>query len=128
MNNHRLDLPTLSSQLKHLVADLFRLDILKPDNISDYEPLRGGSLDLDSLDVLEFGLCLEETFGLTIPSQEEAHGAFASIASLAGFIHARLSPAADRISRQGLILSVPIGPARLTAGSDPILGTEPVAA
>jgi acyl carrier protein len=89
VKNRRLDQSLLLSQLKYLVADMFRLDILEPDKIADDEPLIGNSLCLDSLDVLELAICVEEEFGIAIRSGEESHSVFTSIASLADFIHAR---------------------------------------
>ena len=110
VKNRRLDHNLLLSQLKHLIADLFRLDILEPDKISDDEPLFGNRLCLDSLDLLELALCVEEEFGITIRSGEESHNVFTNIASLAGFIRARMqtspvrpySPAAAWIALAGL--------------------------
>ncbi len=92
MKYHRPDLASLPSQLKQLVADLFRLDIVEADKISDYEPLIGVGLGVDSLDALDLALCIEEEFGITISSPEEAHLAFASITSLADFIQVRINP------------------------------------
>jgi acyl carrier protein len=97
----------LLSQLKHLVADMFRLDLLDPDKIDANEPLMGGNLGLDSLESLELAICVEEKFGISLCSAGEPHGAFASIASLASFIHARglanhirpFRPACDRVVR-----------------------------
>jgi len=80
----------LPSRLKHLVAGRFRLGLAKPDNIGDHAPLIGGSLGLDSLDAIELAMCIEEEFGITIASREESFHALASIASLTGFIHARI--------------------------------------
>ena len=79
----------LSAQLKQLVADLFRLDIAAPSEIPDDEPLLGSGLGLDSLDALELAMCIEEEFGVVIQTQEDAHRAFASIASLVDYISAR---------------------------------------
>ena len=86
VKNRRLDLNLLLSQLKHLVADLFRLDILEPDKISDDEPLFGNRLCLDSLDLLELALCVEEEFGVAICGGKESPRVFTNIASLADFI------------------------------------------
>ena len=79
----------LPSQLKRLIVDLFRLDITEPEKIADHAPLIGGSLGLDSLDALELAICLEEKFGITIQTREESQSAFASIDSLASYIHHR---------------------------------------
>jgi|HubBroStandDraft_5_1064220.scaffolds.fasta_scaffold746321_2 acyl carrier protein len=107
MKNHCLDQDTLLSQLKHLIADMFRIDIVEPDKIADDEPLVGGSLGLDSHDTLDLAIYIEEGFGIRICMMEESHHAFASIASLAGFILARMKtnhprshrPAVARIFR-----------------------------
>ena len=87
VKNHGLDQGTLLSQLKHLIADMFRIDIIEPDKIADNEPLVGGRLGLNRLDALELALCIEEGFGISICSLEESHHAFASLANLADFIH-----------------------------------------
>jgi acyl carrier protein len=86
MKNRRFDPDTLLSQLKHLIADMFRPDLLDPEKIGDNEPLLGGRLGLDSLDALELAIRLEEVFGLRICLPEEWHQAFASIAVLADSI------------------------------------------
>jgi acyl carrier protein len=83
------DRDLLSSRLKHLVAEMFRLDLLEPEEISDHESLTGGDFDLDSLDTFELAMGIEEVFGVAIDSRVETHRAFASIASLANFIRAR---------------------------------------
>lgn len=92
MKDHRReqDRDMLSLRLKHLVADMFRLDLLEPEEISDSESLTGGDFDLDSLDKFELAMGIEEEFGVAIDSQVETHRAFASISSLTGFIRARL--------------------------------------
>jgi acyl carrier protein len=83
------DQDPLSSRLKRLVADLFRLDLSARDSLSDHEPLFGGRLGLDSLDAIELAMSVEEEFGITIHTREESLSAFTSIASLADFIEAR---------------------------------------
>ncbi len=75
-------------QLKRLVAEMFRLDILDPDKIGDFEFL-GSGLGLDSIDMLELAFCIEEKFGIAICGREKWGDAFTSVASLADFICAR---------------------------------------
>lgn len=97
MNTHGTTSDPLRSRLKHLVADLFRLDLPNPDQIADDEVLIGGSLGLDSLDALELAMCVEEEFGITIASAGESGCAFANIASLAAFIRERSQVDAARV-------------------------------
>jgi acyl carrier protein len=82
------DRAPLLSRLKHLVARLFRPEVLDPDKIADDQPLGGASPMLDSLDTLELAICVEEEFGIAIRNENESRSAFVSIASLAGFIRA----------------------------------------
>jgi|CZKI01.1.fsa_nt_gi acyl carrier protein len=94
---HRcLNQALLLSELKRLVADIFRLDILVPDSITDDERLTGGNLDLDSFDILELSLCVEESFGIAIRSEEESRLVFSSIGSLAEFIRVQTQIAQTR--------------------------------
>jgi acyl carrier protein len=99
VKNHGPDQDTLLSQLKHLIADMFRIDIIEPDKIANDEPLIGGSLGLNHLDAFELAICIEERFGVRICTLEESHHAFASIASLADFIHAHLKTNRTRSHR-----------------------------
>ncbi len=89
MKDRSQDRDLLASRLKHLVADMFRLDLPEPEEISDNESLTGGDFDLDSLDKFELAMGIEEEFGVAIDSLVETHRAFASISSLTGFIRAR---------------------------------------
>lgn len=82
-----LDQAQLLSQLKRLVADMFGLDIIVSDDIADDAPLTGGSFDLDSFDMLELAICIEESFGVAIRTEEAPRIVFTTIASLADFIH-----------------------------------------
>jgi hypothetical protein len=48
--------------------------------------LHGGPLGLDSIDILELVLAVEERYGVKIGDEERGRKAFGSIAALAGFI------------------------------------------
>ena len=96
VRNLHLDRGVLLSRLKHLLADLFRVDILDPDTLADDELLVGDSFCLDSLDVVELALCVEEEFGVAIRSGHEPHIPFTSIVSLADLIHDCTRTDADR--------------------------------
>lgn len=90
MNNLRPAQRPLLSRLKQLIAELFRMDLLEPDKIADYAPLIGGSLGLDSLDLLELAFCVEESFGVALCHRDGSLRSFTSIAGLADFIDAQM--------------------------------------
>ena len=92
MNHPIDDHDQLLSQLRRLLARKFRLSEREFAGYTHDEPLIGGRLGLDSLDALELGICVEEEFGISINSAAESQLAFASIASLAGFIRRQASP------------------------------------
>jgi acyl carrier protein len=74
-----LDQDPLLAQLKQLIALKFRLGNRLDGDFSDDEPLIGGRLGLDSLDALELGLQIEESFGIKFASAADSHRAFASL-------------------------------------------------
>ena len=74
------------SQLKRLVSDMCSLDILVPGDIADDTPLSEGAFDLDSFDMLELAMLIEEEFGIAICSGGEDRFSLGSISSLADFI------------------------------------------
>ncbi len=96
MTSRSGDRDLLRWRLKLLIADLFRVDILEPAEISDDEQLLGADIGLDSLDLVELAIYVEEEYGITIHIGEEWSRAFANIASLADFIHPRLPAQAVR--------------------------------
>jgi acyl carrier protein len=62
-----------------------RLEIA-PEEIVDADPIFGEGLGLDSIDVLEFIVLVEEEFGIAISDEEVVRQAFSSIAALTDFI------------------------------------------
>jgi acyl carrier protein len=95
-----LDHAQLISQLKHLLAEMFGLEIPEPDDIPDDASLVGGRFDLDSLDLLELSICVEEAFGIAINGEKGPRALFGRISSLADFIHeqSRVGQAPRRVS------------------------------
>ncbi len=99
------DQALLLSHLKRFMAEMFRPDILVPDDIADDEPLAGTIFDIDSLDMLELAICVEEEFGIEIWRREEASIIRGSIAGLADIIHCRMEIALARLPVSGYLAS-----------------------
>ena len=83
----------LKTRLKQLIVTTLKLEDVKPEDLSDDEPLIGSGLNLDSIDALELVVTLEKEYGIKIKSSEESREALGSIAHLAEFIRARADPA-----------------------------------
>ncbi len=79
---------SLRSELKALLVARLRLQHVDPASIVDDDPLVGGALALDSIDMLELALAVEERYGVKITDADKAQAAFRTIAALAGFVAA----------------------------------------
>jgi acyl carrier protein len=76
----------LRQELKDLLLARLRLPGVSADSIRDDDPLVGGPLGLDSIDVLELTLAVEERYGFKIADEKVGREAFRSIARLAEFV------------------------------------------
>lgn len=76
----------LKSELKQLIVETLNLEDVKPEEISDDEPLFGSGLELDSIDGLELVLQLEKSYGIKIGSSEASRDALQSVNVLADYI------------------------------------------
>jgi len=81
-----MDVMALRQELKALVVKRLRLRETDPASINDDDPLLKGPLGLDSIDVLELALAVEQTYGIEIKDEELDRGAFHSIAALAELV------------------------------------------
>ena len=93
-----MDVTTLRQGLKVLLVKRLRLRGVDPGSIGDDDPLLKGPLGLDSIDVLELVLAVEEEYGLKISDEQLSEGTFNTIAALAEFVRTNGSalPLADR--------------------------------
>lgn len=76
----------LITEMKIKIVDTLSLLDVVPEDIGDDAQLVGGSLGIDSIDVLELVLMLEKDYGVRIESKEAGIIAFASVRSLAEFV------------------------------------------
>ena len=76
----------LLTELKTKLIDTLGLEDVQPADIGDDDPLVGGPLELDSIDVLELVVLLEEDYGATIPDKETGQRVFRSVRTLAAYV------------------------------------------
>lgn len=78
----------LENQLKQLIIDTLNLESMTPDDIPTEAALFSpDGVGLDSIDALELGLAVKNTFGVTLSAEnEEMRAHFYSVQTLADFI------------------------------------------
>jgi acyl carrier protein len=82
-----MDMDNLKFEIKKLIIDSLELEDVKPEQISDSEPLFGTGLGLDSIDALELGIALKKKFGVKFSGENaEDKKHFASVDAVAAFI------------------------------------------
>lgn len=81
---------TLLNELKVKVISTLCLKDITPDEIDENDPLVGGVLGIDSIDILELVMMVEENYSIKITNKDLAVQAFSSLKSLAAYIHENL--------------------------------------
>ncbi len=76
----------LRTELKHKLVKTLDLQDVNPDEIADDEPLFGDGLGLDSIDVLEIVVMIEQDFGIKIDNKELGQEVLRSVSTLADYI------------------------------------------
>lgn len=77
----------LENELKVLIVEALSLKDVDIASIDGSTPLFSGGLSLDSVDILELGVVLDERYGVRIKSDDESHRkAFETIGSLARLV------------------------------------------
>lgn len=90
-----LDSPTVAvsaRELASLVVEGLNLEGVDARQVDLSAPLFGGGLDLDSLDMLEISLLIQQRFGVKLKADDPNNEAnFASLQSLANHVSSVLS-------------------------------------
>jgi acyl carrier protein len=81
-----MDSAQLRTELKRLIVTELNLKGRNPDAIDDDAPLFGAGLGLDSLDLLQLAMVIEEKLGVRIPEGDEARAIFGSVRAIADYI------------------------------------------
>jgi acyl carrier protein len=77
----------LINELKVRIIDILDLAGASPATMDADGPLVGGTLGLDSIDVLEMVIMIEKDYGIRIDNRELGEKVFASLKTLAAYIH-----------------------------------------
>jgi acyl carrier protein len=77
---------TLKQEIKSFIVKRLRLADVTPESISDTDPLFGGGLELDSVDLLDLVVGVEKEYGIRIASASEGKEILASVQALADYI------------------------------------------
>ena len=82
-------MPELIQELKLKLIETLNFEDIRPEDINSSEPLVGGTLELDSIDILELVIMVEKDYGIKINTQELGAQVFASLEALADYIRAQ---------------------------------------
>jgi acyl carrier protein len=76
----------LVEELKVKIVEILNLPDIRPGDIPEDDPLVGGDLGIDSIDVLEMVIMVEKDYGVTINNKELGAKVFATLRTLAEYI------------------------------------------
>jgi acyl carrier protein len=77
----------LELEIKKLIIDALDLEDISPEDIVTDDPLFDEGLGLDSIDALELGMALQQTYGVRIDAEDEStREHFRSVRNLAQFV------------------------------------------
>jgi acyl carrier protein len=82
----------LKEEIASLIIESLGLDHVKLHELEEATPLFGEGLDLDSIDILELVVHIEEKYGIRVEKSEEGIKIFKNIGSLVDFIEKNASP------------------------------------
>jgi len=74
------------AEIKQMVIETLDIPDVDPAGIGDDDPLVGGELGIDSIDVLELVMTIEEKYGIKIDNKELGKQVFTTFKSLADHI------------------------------------------
>jgi acyl carrier protein len=80
-----------SQQLKQIIIAGLRIKDRTSEDLSDDQPLLGGDLEIDSIDILQLILEIERRFGIKLVDGEFDESAWQSIRTLTATVEAKIA-------------------------------------
>jgi len=77
---------SLIEELKQKIVAVLMLNNIRPEDIRADEPLFGGNLEIDSIDVLELVMMVEQDYGILIDNRKLGEKVFRTVRTLAEYI------------------------------------------
>ena len=77
----------LLKELREKIIETLDLIDVSPEDIGEDDPLVGGDLGIDSIDILELVVMIEKEFGVHIENKETGIKVFSSLGSLTRHIY-----------------------------------------
>jgi acyl carrier protein len=84
---------SIKEQLKPIILKSLRITDMAPEDLRDDQPLMGGELEIDSIDILQLVLEIERHFGIKLVQANFDQKHFESLNTLASIIEAKVSAA-----------------------------------
>ncbi len=84
---------SVKEQLKPIILNSLRITDLTPEDLRDDQPLFGGELEIDSIDVLQLVMEIERHFGIKLVQGTFDQKYLESIDALAAAVESRVAEA-----------------------------------
>ena len=87
------DMPTVKEQLKPIILNSLRITDVRPEDLRDDQPLLGGELEIDSIDILQLVLEIERHFSIKLVQDTFTPKDLESVNALAAIIESKVAEA-----------------------------------
>lgn len=87
------NMASVKEQLKPIILKSLRITDLTPEDLRDDQPLLGGDLEIDSIDILQLVLEIERHFGIKLVQAKFDKSHLESLDTLAAIIESKVEAA-----------------------------------
>jgi len=87
------DMASVTEQLKAIILKSLRITDMTAEDLRDDQPLLGGDLEIDSIDILQLVLEIERHFGIKLVQANFDQKDLASVNALAAIIESKVAEA-----------------------------------